>query len=73
MKIKDMDNAQLNATMVAMLNEMEDRLITKLVECNKDGVNDDDFYFLNDMLRLTRSYANLVPEIDKIGMNEESA
>ncbi len=72
MKIKDMDNAQLNATMVAMLNEMEDRLITKLVECNKDGVSDDDFYFLNDMLRLTRSYANLVPEIDKIGMNEES-
>lgn len=72
MKIKDMDNAQLNATMVAMLNEMEDRLITKLVECNKDGVSDDDFYFLNDMLRLTRSYANLVPEIDKIGMKEEN-
>lgn len=72
MKIKDMDDNQICDTLNAMLNEMEDRLITKLVIMNNSGINDSDFYFLNDMLKLTRAYMNLVPEVKKLNVEEQS-
>jgi hypothetical protein len=74
MLIKDMDDTTLYKTAENMLNEIENRLIAKQSEMNNaEGISDDDFYFLNDMLRLTRSYGNLIPEILKIGTESKSS
>lgn len=74
MLIKDMDDTTLYKTAENMLNEIENRLIAKQSEMNNaEGISDNDFYFLNDMIRLTRSYGNLIPEILKIGTESKSS
>lgn len=53
---------------VSNLDKIEDLIIEKIKNLNDNGDlnNDSDLYFLADMLRLTRSYANLLEELPKI-------
>lgn len=62
-------NKDLIKNTINNVDKVEDLIITMIYSMN--GQNkldfDDDLYFLSDMLKLTRSYGNLLEELSKIG------
>lgn len=73
MTVKEFSDDKLIGNLNIMLEELENRLIYQLNELNDTvGITDDDLYFISDMLSLTRSYSNLLPELLKIGKTPET-